>query len=169
MSCQKLSASMIAVTLVMSFVGGCGAGTPIPPPSASTPVPPASSPSMGISAPVTIEGVQLQVASIEEADTYNMGGQDVQPNSGADTILLIDVTIKNADYATTQGWKGKVSVTDENGQESEPELTQTSTEGKGGGSVSAIKWIFVVAKSSRSFMLSLPGGQTVKLDSLLKK
>ena len=42
MNSQKLLASVIAVTLVMLSVGGCGAGTPIPPPSTSTPIPPAS-------------------------------------------------------------------------------------------------------------------------------
>ena len=42
MNCQKLLASAIAVTLVMLSVGGCGAGTPIPPAATSTPVPPAS-------------------------------------------------------------------------------------------------------------------------------
>jgi hypothetical protein len=41
MNCCKLFASAIAVTLVMSFVGGCGASTPIPPTPTPIPVPPA--------------------------------------------------------------------------------------------------------------------------------
>ncbi len=42
MNCPKLLASMIAAALVISFVGGCGAGMPVPLTSTSTPVPPTS-------------------------------------------------------------------------------------------------------------------------------
>jgi hypothetical protein len=147
--------------------------TPTPVPPTATPVPPTATPTpapttpSGTGALLTVEGIQLQIVSVKEQDRYNDYGPR---NTFGDTLLVVSTKVigvvsRQSFEAVT--WRPGTSVTDENGRISEIGNLGYSTNQS--EQVTAITWVFVVAKSSRSFTLTLPGGQTVKLDSFLNQ
>lgn len=106
----------------------------------------------------------MQLASARTQDTYELSSQQkFAPNVPWDECLIVEANIGAGDAQVSQGWQ--VSVTDEKGRESKPEMTAIKT--GAGGAAQGLTWLFVVAKESRSFALHLPGGQTVQLDHLL--
>jgi hypothetical protein len=136
---------------------GCGWAQSLLPAAAPTPVP-------GIDAPLTVEGIQLQVISIARQDTYEVSSQqEFVPNSPWDECLIVEASIKAYDPQKAQGWE--VSVTDENGRESKSNLTSTETDAS--GVAKGIMWLFVVATDARSLTLHLLDGQSIQLDTLL--
>ena len=82
-----------------------------------------------------------------------------------DECMIVEAEIDTNDSKKVQGWE--VSITDENGRKGNFDFSTTTIFDSGKGN--KIMWIFVVTQASRSFTLHLPGGQTVELDSLVKK
>jgi hypothetical protein len=117
----------------------------------------------GIDAPLTVEGIPLQVSSVTRQATYEVSFQQkFVPRFPTDECLIVKATIQTNDPKKLGEWK--VSVTDENGRESFPNMTSTEMDAQ--GTPKALMWLLVVAKASRSFTLHLPG-QIVQLDTLL--
>lgn len=137
----------------------------LPPPTAASVSPTAvAAHASDAAGSLTIEGVRLQLTSVQTQDVYEVSSQQkFAPNVPWDECLIIDASLSAGDAQQAQGWQ--VSVTDEKGRESMPEMTATKTGAD--GAAQGITWLFVVAKESLSFALHLPGGQTVQLDSLL--
>lgn len=151
MNNRKLLPYLAILILIISLLA-CSAPTAMP-----TPIP-------GVGAPLTIEGIQLQVTSAKEQDAYEVSfDQKFVPNDPGDECLIVEASIKTDDPQKVQGWK--VSVTDENGRESKPNITTTKTDAS--GVAKGVMWLFVVAKESRSFTLHLPNEQTIQLNTLL--
>jgi hypothetical protein len=145
------------LTLIVLLLTGCGGAQSLLPAAAPTPVP-------GIGASLTVEGIALQVISVVRQDTYEVSPQQkFVPNFPGDECLIVKASVQTNDPEKLRGWK--VSVTDENGRESLPNMTSTETDAS--GTPKAIKWLLVVARTSRSFTLHLPAGQTIQLDTLL--
>jgi hypothetical protein len=107
----------------------------------------------GVSTPVTVSGVSLQVISA----TYN-------PNVsfGNGKALMVKAEILSG---TDDPSKWDVSLTDASGNKSTPGLTNTGSSSDGKSSVT---WGFGVAANATGLTLNLPGGQTIAVDSLVK-
>jgi hypothetical protein len=145
--------------LVILLVLGCGVLQSTP---KSTMEPPTDVPN--ISDTVSSGGVKLKVISAIRQDTYAVGTQTFTPNSPLDECLIVEASINDSDTGTVQGWA--VSITDENGRKSEPNLTSTKTYTSGKGTT--IMWLFVVERTSNSFTVHLPDDQAVDISSLIK-
>jgi hypothetical protein len=146
-----------SVALIALILAGCGGAQSAPPTAASTPVP-------GIGAPLAIEGIPLRVTSVTRQATYEASFQQkFVPTFPTDECLIVKAAVQTDDPEKLRGWK--VSITDENGRASFPNMTSTEMDAQ--GTPKSLMWLLVVAKASRSFTLHLPGGQTVQLDTLL--
>ncbi len=153
MSNRQRAQQACSVALVVLILAGCGGA----PTAVSTPVP-------GIGAPLAIEGIPLQVVSVTRQATYEVSFQQKSvPTFSSDECLIVKATVQTDDPEKLRGWK--VSITDENGRGSFPDMTSTEMDAQ--GTPKALMWLLVVAKASRSFTLHLPGGQTIQLDTLL--
>ncbi len=174
MNTQKALQRVLGLMLTLLLLAGCG-GTSTGPAVAPTAIASTTAPAQpsatataptpipGIGAPITIDGIPFQVTSIKKQDTYEVSFQQkFVPNSAADTCLIVEGTISTTETEKVRKWE--VSVTDENGRTSKPNLASTQTDGMGMGK--AASWLFVVSKSARSITLNLPGGQTISLDTL---
>lgn len=131
-----------------------------PPPAAASSPSPVGQP--GIDEPVIVEGLELQIASADLADSYTSEfSQEVfRPTSPQDTLLVVAGTVDGT-VEDVHDWK--VRVTEDQGERIKPGLTSTTTE----GSSAEVEWVFVVSKSAGSFVLNLPGGVTVDLTSVV--
>lgn len=125
--------------------------TPTP---ASTPTPTAIA---GIQTPITVDGAGLLIVmATNDPALYESGAFAIQTQPG-ETVLHVEAqTVSgNIDLGTfAQG----VYLTDENGNKCP--LVSYGNEKP--------FWEFMVPKTSKSFTLHLPDGQTIKLDSILK-
>jgi hypothetical protein len=167
-------------------------GTPM---TVSAPVPATGSPTTesqtipGIDTPLTVEGVPLQLLGVRKQDVFctemegdiwgrretyditctldNYGGYYTLDSHPREMLLIVGVELSlNARKSDVDG---EVSITDENGLQSSKikafPVTWKNT--KGADTDQQVYWLFAVEKTSQSFTLHLPGGQTVPLDRLL--
>ncbi|HEY5118331.1 MAG TPA: hypothetical protein VII90_02665 [Anaerolineales bacterium] len=113
----------------------------------------------GITIPVTVDGVDLQFVSVTTASHWLVGSDDYTPNSSSDTFLVVtaNVLTDNTAHSTLAGWDVTV-----NG-----DVAWSFLQSKGAStSITSATWVFVVDQSLTSFIINLPGGVDVPLDSL---
>jgi hypothetical protein len=158
-----------ATTLVSSALA-CNsipffAPTPTPtatPTSTPTPTPtltPTPTEVFGITAPVTVDGVDLKFVSVSTASHWLVGSQDYTPTSPSDTFLVVTANVLTAGtaHSTLAAWDVTL-----NGS-----VSWTFLQSKGDSSaITAATWVFIVDQSLTKFTINLPGGVDVVLDSL---
>jgi len=110
---------------------------------------------------ITVSGVELKVASVQLTDSYDSGGETIEPSSTTGTFLVVKCDVISNSVETVP-WG--VSVTADKGGIVTPSVTEQSSQA---GQLKELVWVFVVAKASQTFVLSFPDGQTVNLDSLV--
>lgn len=132
--------------------------------------------SSGVASPITVRGVAIRVTSAVLSDSFGTGNDEVRPRATTDVILAVQATSTEGSSAqpspaASAGGSGgavgtwKVSVTDEN--EKTSGWSKAIAIGAGGpGQSQAITWLFVVSRTSRTFTLTFPDGQTMPLASV---
>jgi len=112
---------------------------------------------------ITVSGVELKVASVQLTDSYDSGGETIEPSSTTGTFLVVKCDVISNSVGTARvSWD--VSVTADKGSIVTPSVTKQTSEA---GQLKEVAWVFVVAKTAQSFVLNFPDGQTVNLDSLV--
>jgi hypothetical protein len=110
---------------------------------------------------ITVSGVELKLASVQLTDSYGAGNETVVPSSTTDTFLVVKCDVISSSVETVS-WD--VSVTADKGSIVTPSVTERNSQA---GQLKELAWVFVVAKTSQTFVLNFPDGQTVNLDSLV--
>jgi hypothetical protein len=116
---------------------------------------------LGITMPVTVDGVQMQFTSVATASHYKVGTIDYKPTSSANVFLVADADVlsENVAYADVKDWK--VTLNDN------IKWTIVVSHGKV-GDIDSLTWVFVVKKTETSFEIHFPGGVDILLDNLLQ-
>jgi hypothetical protein len=110
---------------------------------------------------ITVSGVELKVASVQLTDSYGAGSEAVAPSSTTDTFLVVKCDVISSSVETVS-WD--VSVTADKGSIVTPSVTEWNSQA---GQLKELAWVFVVAKTSQTFVLNFPDGQKVQLDSFV--
>jgi hypothetical protein len=115
----------------------------------------------GITMPVTVNSVQIKFTDLHEASEINFGGKVYTPKSSSDTFVVAraDVLTSGTSHQEVADW----AVTMNEGISWALMQSFGST-----NSITAVEWTFVVAKSTSSYHIYLPGGVDVELTSLLR-
>ena len=120
----------------------------------------------GISSPVTIDGVELQVISASLHESYRIGSQEHTPRSSGDLLLLVRATISGPDTDVDLGdWKAQVQ--DAAGRVSNSDIQSKMTGTIEGQEGTFLEWFFVVDRFAENLTLNLRD-QEIELSSLLE-
>jgi len=136
--------------------------SPTPPPqTTSTPV---AIP--GINAPVTIQGLQLQLSAAYTQDEYTLIVQTLSAALPESTLLVVEARGLSGDVGQAKAWSdnNEVWAADELGRTSPPYVTATGTLM---GEENKIVWVFEVAEEAQALKLHLPEGNEIDLAPLL--
>jgi len=118
----------------------------------------------GIDTPITVEGVQVQVTSAKRQASYTSVGRTHRPTRASDELLVIEATLSGGtDSQPILKWQ--VFTIDETGRKDVPGVSSVTSD-KDERPTKAT-WVIAVAKTSRSFILHLPGDKTIDLAPLL--
>lgn len=134
---------------------------PTPTPTATPTPTPTATPTeiFGITAPVTVEGVDLKFVSVTKASHWLVGSQDYTPTSPGDTFLVVtaNVLTDNTAHSTLAGWEVTLNSA----------VSWTFLQSKGdSSSITAATWVFIVDQNLTKFTINLPGRVDVVLDKL---
>jgi hypothetical protein len=158
------------ILIVLSSTGCAGAETEAiatsEVPTATRVTPTATpTPIRGIDIPLSVQGIELQISSVTQQDTYQTSaGQTFEPVAANDVFLIVESAVLSGDVEGILDWC--VSITDDKGRETTPGLSTTTRSDSGRGN--SVTWLFVVTRASRLFTLHLPDEQTISLDPLLR-
>jgi hypothetical protein len=140
--------------------------TPVPvTPVPVTPVPVTPTPAppkvLGITSPVTVQGVSLQFTSVVKELSYPFGTQVLTPILPNDYFLVVTASVLTPNTAFDKVSKWKTSV---NRLSVGPTVTTTSPGNV--NSITSVIWVFEVDPRLSPFTINLPDGVDVPLDSL---
>jgi hypothetical protein len=110
---------------------------------------------------ITVFGVELKVASVQLTDAYGAGNETIAPSSTTDAFLVVKCDVLSSSVATVS-WD--VSVAADKGGSVTPSVTERNSQA---GQLTELAWVFVVPKTSRTYVLNFPDGQKVQLDSFV--
>ena len=111
---------------------------------------------------VTVDGIEFKVSTVELTDTYESGSQKLKPTSATDTFLIVTLEVLSSESPKIE-WNA--SITDENGDESFPNITSQMFSSE--EYLQEIAWVYVVDMAFESLTLNFPDDQTIMLDSFL--
>lgn len=144
------------IPLVTSFFATSTATSPPTPTPSPTP---SSVP--GISEPLKVNGVEIQIESAKSQSSYTMLGKTWRPSKRGEIFLVVaGVALdKEADLN-----KWNVHVADNKGVKHIASMSITTTK----GNTKAFTWLFAVPETSKTFILYLPDEQTINLISIFE-
>ncbi|MEX2160282.1 MAG: hypothetical protein WD751_00045 [Anaerolineales bacterium] len=124
-----------------------------------------SSPS-GI-APITIDGIELQVIAASLHESLTVGSQEFSPKSSGDLLLLVRATISGSDDEMDLGdWKAQVQ--DESGRVTKSDMVSKTTGTVEGQEGTFLEWFFAVDEDAQQITLKI-GEHEIDLSPILDK
>ena len=121
----------------------------------------------GISTPLTINGIELQVISASLHKSYMIGSQEYSPSASGDLLLLVRAQLTSSGEDIDLGdWKAQVQ--DGNGRISNSDIQSKITGTIEGREGTFLEWFFVVDEDAQQLSLNI-GEHEIDLSSILNK
>lgn len=140
---------LLALTLACSFLLQPSPATLIPPTSTPKTIP-----------VISIDDIRLEFISATKMDSYkSASGRVFTPLDKDHLFLVVRADILSGDLEKVR--EMRVSIIDENGNETSPGMTTTFD------TIKIVEWPIPVARSAKSFKMHFPDGQDILLDVLV--